>query len=314
MGFRLTGTLEALDSVDLGFREGGRITEMRVAEGDDFQKGDVLGRLDPLQLQQSLNVAEAALAAAQAAEDQARRDAERSQAMLDRGVGTRAGRDTARQLLSAAETQTKQAQSALDQARRSVEDTELVAPFDGVVTARHGEPGQVVGAATPVLSMAARGGIEAVFLTPDMPHLNAAEGNPVALRTIEVDAAPMKARVAEISPLIDATTGSVRIRALVEDAPDDVALLGAAVRGTLMLSVGHAVEIPWSALTSDDGAPAVWVVDGDGGAKLRRIEIARFDNGTVLLSGGVEPGEVVVGQGSQMLYPGRKVIDAEVAE
>ncbi|MFV0293435.1 MAG: efflux RND transporter periplasmic adaptor subunit [Paracoccus sp. (in: a-proteobacteria)] len=309
--FRLTGTLEALDSVDLSFRQGGRITEVLVDEGDSFRKDDILARIDPLQLMQSLKVAEATLAAARAAEEQARRAEERAQAMLKRGVGTRAARDAARQVLSAAETQTRQAETALDQAQRSVDDTQLVAPFDGVVTARSGEPGQVVGATTVVLSLAAKGGVEAVFLTPDMPHLSEAMGKPVELTSIEVDAAPMTARVTEISPLIDAMTGSVRIRALVEDAPNDVALLGAAVRGTLMLSVGHAVGIPWSALNSGAGYPAVWVVGEDGVAKLRRVEIKRFDNDTVLLESGIEVGETVVGNGSQMLYPGRRVIGGE---
>ncbi|WBU63979.1 efflux RND transporter periplasmic adaptor subunit [Paracoccus aerodenitrificans] len=308
---RLTGTLEAVDSVDLGFREGGRVTDMLVREGDHFRQGDVLARIDPLQFQQALNVAEASLAAAVATQEQAQQAADRAQAMLDRGVGTRAARDTARQMLSAAHTQTEQAETSLDQARRSLEDTELVAPFDGVVTMRSGEAGQVVGPAQAVLSLASMSGLEAVFLTPDMAHLKDAMGAAAALDMIDVEAPPMMARVTEISPLIDAQTGSVRLRARVEDAPDDVSLLGAMVRGRIVLSVGEAVEIPWTALTSGEGGPAVWVLDEAKRAELRHVEIERFDDGKVFLSGGVEPGEVVVAAGSQMLFPGREVVDVE---
>lgn len=307
---RLTGTLEPLDSVDIGFREGGRIIEVLVNEGDQFVAGQVLARIDPLQHQQSLKAATAAMASATASQNQARQAAERAQALLDRGVGTRAARDEARQALSEAEAMAEQAETGLDQARRSVEDTQLVAPFDGVVTARVGEPGQVVGQAQVVLSLAARGGIEAVFLTPDMAHLSAAMGKPVALQTLDVAAPPMNGRVTEISPLVDAATGSVRLRARVDDAPEDVALLGASVRGEIVLAIGHAAEVPWTALTSSGGKPAVWVVTGQGTSELREIEIERFDNGTVLLSGGVEDGETVVGAGSQLLFPGRAVVDA----
>lgn len=306
----LTGTLEPLDSVDIGFRQAGRIIEVTVTEGDSFARGDVLARIDPLQLQQSQNASTAALASAQANEDQARQAAERAQAMLDRGVGTRAARDTARQVLSEAETATKQAQSALDQARRSVEDTTLLAPFDGVVTARMGEPGQVVGAAQVVLSLAARGGIEAVFLTPDMPRMNAALGKEMELRVLDIESPPMTGRITEISPLVDATTGSVRVRAEVDGEPEDSNLFGASVRGKLMLSVGVASEVPWTALTSTGGKPAVWVVEGDGTAQLREVQVVRFDTGIVLLSGGVDAGETVVGAGSQLLYPGRRVVGA----
>lgn len=307
----LTGTLEALESIELGFRRGGRITEVLVLEGDHFRQGDVLARIDPQQSEQSLNAAEATFAAADAAEQQARLAAERAAAMLERGVGTRAARDTARQALSAAETQTKQAQSALDQARRSLEDTELTAPFDGVVTARQGEPGQVVGAAQGVLSLASMSGIEAVFLTPDMAMLDHAMGQPVSLRTIDVPADPMSARVTEISPLVDASTGSVRLRAEVADAPGDISLLGAAVSGTIRISEGSAVRIPWTALSSDAGQPAVWVVGKDDRAELRPVTIESFENGTVLLESGVAPGDIVVGAGSQRLYPGRAVIGME---
>ncbi|MBA4490762.1 efflux RND transporter periplasmic adaptor subunit [uncultured Paracoccus sp.] len=308
MQIELTGTLEAVDSVDLGFRQSGRISEMLVSEGDQFTAGQVLGRIDPLQLQQSLNVATATLAAAEAAAQQARQAAERAQAMLDRGVGTRAARDSARQALSEAETQTQQARSALDQARRSVEDTELRAPFDGVVTARSGEPGQVVGAAQAVLSLAAHNGIEAVFMTPDLPILNEVMGISVALSALDVDAPPMTGTVTEISPLVDPSTGSVRVRALVDDAPADVDLLGALVRGKMVLATGEAVEIPWTALTSGGGAPGVWVVDEANRVALRAVDILRFDDGVVLLSGGVAPGEIVVGEGAQKLFPGREVV------
>ncbi|WP_235931253.1 efflux RND transporter periplasmic adaptor subunit [Paracoccus xiamenensis] len=308
MQIELTGTLEALDSVDLGFRQSGRITEMLVNEGDHFTAGQVLGRIDPLQLQQSLNVAMAALAAAEAAEQQARQAADRAQAMLDRGVGTRAARDTARQTLSEAETQLQQARSTLDQARRSVEDTELRAPFAGVVTARAGEPGQVVGAAQTVLSLAGKGGIEAVFMTPDLPILNEVMGTPVQLSTLDIIAPPMTGTVTEIAPLVDPATGSVRVRAQVADAPENVDLLGASVRGKMMLGTGEAMEIPWTALTSGLGTPCVWIVGEGNKVELRAVEISRFDDGRVLLSGGVSAGEIVVGDGSQKLYPGREVV------
>ncbi|MDO5606102.1 MAG: efflux RND transporter periplasmic adaptor subunit, partial [Paracoccus sp. (in: a-proteobacteria)] len=288
-------------------------TEMLVDEGDNFAQGDVLARIDPLQLEQALNAAAAALDAARASEDQAGQAADRAQAMLDRGVGTRAALDAARQARSEAETAVRQAESALDQARRLVADTNILAPFDGVVLARAGEPGQVVGAAQTVLSLAAQGGIEAVFQTPDLSYLEFLAGHEVELTTIEVSAPPMLAHVNEISPLVDAMTGSVRVRALVENAPDDIGLLGASVRGTMVLRGGETIALPWMALTSDAGQPAVWVVDAAGRAQLRVVEIGRFDDGSILVADGIAPGEQVVAAGSQMLYPGREVTDAALA-
>ena len=306
---RLTGTLAATETVDLGFRQGGRIREIAVAEGDDFQSGDVLGRIEPLQQKQSLNAAEAALAAAEATRALSAQSAQRAEALLARGVGTRADRDQADQALSAANAQTALARTALDQAQRAVDDTELIAPFDGVVTDRAAEVGQVVGPATTVLSLAANGGIEAVFLTPDLSKLADAIGTEVTFTTIEFDAPEMHGAVTEIAPLIDPATGSVRVRARVADAPADRNLLGAAVRGSISLPDDGGVFVPWTALTSVGGKPAVWIVQSDSTVELRPVDILRFDNDTVLLSAGVKAGEIAVGAGSQMLYPGRPVID-----
>ena len=59
-----------------------------------------------------------------------------------------------------------------------------------------------------------------------------------------------------------------------------------------------------------DGAPAVWLVDDTDRVRLAPVRIQRFIDGTVILGDGVEPGQIVVGAGSQMLYPGREVISS----
>ncbi|RDW12363.1 efflux RND transporter periplasmic adaptor subunit, partial [Paracoccus thiocyanatus] len=66
----LTGTVQAKDSVDIGFRLGGRISEVLVREGDRVTQGQALARTDPLQQEQALRVAQAAVAAAEATEAQ----------------------------------------------------------------------------------------------------------------------------------------------------------------------------------------------------------------------------------------------------
>lgn len=306
----LTGTLEARDSVDLGFRQGGRVIDILVEEGDRVSAGQSLAQTDPVQQNQALQVAEASLAAAQATLAQAQQAADRAQAMLDRGVGTRAGRDQAEQALSQAEGAVSRATSQTDQARRAVEDTVIHAPTDGVVTARNADPGQIVGAAQTVLSLAADGALEAVFHTPDLSDLNKAMGAIVALSPIDVNVADMTGRITEIAPLVDPLTGTVTVRALVDKAPADSRLLGAAVRGTVAFPAGTAIAIPWTALTRDGTEPAVWLVGQDGRVSLARVQVARFANDEVFLSDGLEEGQIVVGAGSQMLFPDRQVIDA----
>lgn len=305
----LTGTIHAKDSVDVGFRQGGRVVEVMVNEGDRVRQGQPLARTDPLQQQQALRVAEASVSAATASQEQARQAQERARAMLSRGVGTRAELDAANQALSAAERALAEAIATRDQARRALEDTVIRTPADAIVVARKADPGQIVGAAQAVITLAASSGREAVFQTPDSPLLRGAMGAPVSLESIDFPGLHMKARVTEIAPLVDPKTASVTVRAQIDAPPQGVELLGSAVKGAVHFPAGQGIAVPWTALTATGNTPAVWRVEPSGQVALIPVRIARFADGTVILADGVAPGDIVVGAGSQLLYPGREVTD-----
>jgi multidrug efflux pump subunit AcrA (membrane-fusion protein) len=66
-------------------------------------------------------------------------------------------------------------------------------------------------------------------------------------------------------------------------------------------------------LTAKNRNPAVWVVDPDSmTVALKPVEVLRFDPGTVVLSGGLDGGEIVVTAGVQALHPGQKVKPPDV--
>ena len=306
LGVQLTGTIGAQDSIDLSFPNGGRITEILVEAGNRVSAGMPLARTDAVQQQQALNQAEAGVTAAEAAARQAGQAAERADEMLRRGVGTRAARDAAQQALSAAEGQLESARTRGDQARRALDDAVLKAPEEAVVTARTAEPGQVVGAAQPILSLAALTGLEAVFRLPDSPRLDAWKGAQVSLSPIDHPDRRLNGTVSEIAPLVDPATGSVTVRVAI-DGPLDPALLGAAVVGTAEVPAGEGIELPWTALTVSGTSPAVWRIGADDRVAIAPVEVERYETGVVVVRAGVTSGEVVVGEGSQLMYPGRQV-------
>lgn len=307
LDLRLSGTIEAEDSVDLGFRQSGRVIEVLVEEGDRVVSGQPLARLDLVQQDQAMRVAEASLAAARASEEQARQASERATAMLERGVGTRAARDAARQVLSEAQNAVERAVSGMEQARRAVQDTVLRAPVRAVVTARDMAPGQIVGAAQSVVSLASLDGLEAVFQSPDHPLLNEAMGAEVELDTLDIETPHMTGRVIEIAPLVDPALGTVAVKARIESGAGNTDLLGAAVRGHLRVRSDSGIVVPWAALTRQGHDPAVWLVGQGNEVILTPVEISHFADAGVFLSGGLSEGDTVVGAGSQLLYPGRVV-------
>lgn len=309
---QLSGSITATDSVQMSFRQAGRVTGVLVDKGDRVTRGQELARLDSVQQNQALRVAEAGRDAARASLSQARQASERADALLSRGVGTRAALDDALRAMSEGRGDVERAESTLEQARRAVSDTVLRAPQDAVVTARDMAPGQIVGAAQAVLTLATLEGLEAVFNAPDHPRLDSAMNSLVRLDTIDIDRPQMQGTVTEISPLVDPATGTVTMRVRIDDATADTALLGAAVRGQVDIAVDRGIAVPWTALMRDGDKPALWRVGADNRVSLVPVTIGHFANDVVYLLEGIKVGDVVVGAGSQLLYPGRQVWQAEV--
>lgn len=305
----LTGTVTATDTVDIGFRQGGRIVTVKVDEGNAVKAGQALAQIDPLQQEQALQVAKATVDAAIAAQAQARQARDRAKAMLARGVGTGTELDMTNQALSSANGALARAISGQDQAARALEDTVIRAPTDAIVTKKHAEPGQIVGAAQPVISLASSRGREVVFQASDTMLLRQAIGAKVTLSGIDFPDLRMTAQVTEIAPLVDAATGSVTARAEIDNPPQNFDLLGMAVRGSVQFPTKEGISIPWTALTTFGQQHAVWVVGNDQRVNLVPVEIERFSDQSVILASGLNAGQTVVGAGSQMLYPGRPVIN-----
>jgi RND family efflux transporter MFP subunit len=114
-------------------------------------------------------------------------------------------------------------------------------------------------------------------------------------------------RVREVAPQADAATRTFQVKVGITDPPEAMRL-GSTVTGSIKLSAPSGVEIAASALTEANGRPAVWVVDPQSQTvSLRNVDVARYDPASVVVSQGLEPGEVVVTAGVQVLRPGQKV-------
>ncbi len=114
-------------------------------------------------------------------------------------------------------------------------------------------------------------------------------------------------QVREVAPQADPVTRTFEVKVGLADPPEAMRL-GSTVNGTLKLDTAQVKALPASALTELNGKPAVWVVDPSHlTVALRTIGVVRFDPGSVVVSDGLEPGDIVVTAGVQALHPGQKV-------
>jgi RND family efflux transporter MFP subunit len=303
----LTGHVRAKDQVSLAFRLNGRMIERPVNVGDVLKAGQVVAKLDPQIQQNGLNQAQAELASLEAVMTQARLTFGRQQQLVKDGWTSRANFDEARQKLETVQGQIDAAQAQLRTAQEQLSYTVLHADGPGVVTAKGAEPGEVVQAGKMIVQEALEGGRDAVFDVPEQLMRTGPRDPLVQIALTNDPSVRATGRVREVSPQADATTRTWQVKVGIIDPPQAMQL-GSTVSGSIKLAAPPGVELPASALTEANGQPAVWVVDPQSHTvSLREVDVSRYDPASVVVSKGLENGEVVVTAGVQVLRPGQRV-------
>jgi len=302
----LTGSIEPRFSSNIAFRISGKIEQRLVEVGDHVTADQVLARLDPEVQRANLDAAKAGLISAQALLTQATATFDRQTALLKSGFTTRQSYDQAQQQLRTQQAAVESAKAAVGTAQEQLGYAELKAGVSGIITARNAETGQVVQAGQTVFTVAQDGPRDAVFdvyeaLLTDPPDrdlqiLLQADPNVMATGTVR-----------EISPTVDAASGTVKVKIGLESVPEAMSL-GAVVVGVGTFTPRPAVVLPRTALFRWQNSPAVWLFDPRSRTVMPKvIVIERYAGELLVLSDGVASGETVVTAGIQFLRPGQVV-------
>ncbi|WOC16860.1 Multidrug resistance protein MdtA [Pseudochrobactrum sp. MP213Fo] len=312
----LTGSIAARNLINLAFRASGQVIERNVDVGQKVEAGSLLARIDAVDQQAALQSAQASLNAARAQLTQAVANYNRQDVLLKQGFTTRSQFGSAEEAKQRAESALKNAETQMKNAQDMMSYTELRAPRSGVVTARNIEAGQLVQAAQTAYVIAADGDRDAVF---DVQEALAAHAETLEERgglkalpqvSLSLTSDPSiraTGHVREVAPVVNARTGTVRIKVEI-DTPPAAMTLGVPVTGSLMLPAIRAIILPWSALTSQQGKPAVWVIDPQTNkVSSRLVDVLDYEREKIIISEGVENGQLVVTRGGQMLGEGAQV-------
>jgi membrane fusion protein, multidrug efflux system len=302
----LTGEIQPRYQADIGFRVDGKILERPVDVGTAVKSGQLLARLDPQQFQQSIVVAKADVAAAEAEVTRSENQEFRQRELLKNGHTTKVKFDQAVQAFQTASAQYKAAGAKLVQAEENLGYTELKADQAGVVTAVGADAGQVVAAGQMVVRLAQPGEREAVFSVGEVHLLNPQRDPTVTVKLVSDPAITAQGRVRYVSPQADPATRTYAVRVALPDAPPQMRL-GATVTGSVTSREAEVVSLPSTALFDQGGKPAVWLVGSDGTVALKPITVARYGDDSFIVASGLAKGEIVVTGGVQKLVPGEKV-------
>jgi membrane fusion protein, multidrug efflux system len=303
----LTGQIRAKDQVSLAFRLDGRLIKRPANVGDVLKAGDIVGQLDPQNQQNALRTAQANLASLEAALTQARLTFGRQQQLLAGGWTPRAKFDEAQQAFLSAEAQVDAAHAQVGIAQDQLGYTVVFADAPCVVTATGAEPGEVIRAGQMIVNVARQGGRDAVFDVSEQLIRTGPRDPVVQIALTNDPSVRATGRVREVSPQADPTTRTYQVKVGVIDPPKAMEL-GSTVTGSIKLSAPSGLRVPPSALTEADGRPAVWVVDPKNQTvSLRNVNVGRYDPTDVVVSQGLDAGDIVVTAGVQTLHPGQTV-------
>jgi RND family efflux transporter MFP subunit len=299
-----TGRIEAEDEVTLAFRISGRLLENNGKLGDQVQAGQIMARLEPQNELNTLQQAQAGLAAAQGQLTQARNHFERQQTLLAQGWTTRANFDVATQAQQTAQSQVDAAEAQLRTAHDLVSFTELKADAPGIITATGPGAGEVVQAGQMIARLARKDGRDAVFDVPAQLLRSAPSDPQITVGLTDDPAVTARGRIREVAAQADPVTRTFEVKVGLTDPPPAMRL-GATMAGRLEINAGPIIDIPATALTRINQQPAVWIVDpSTNTVSIRNVDVLRFDQARVVVSQGLDTGEIVVTAGVQALHPG----------
>lgn len=336
------GTLQARATADLYAKINGQIVELRADTGDRVAAGQVLARIDPGELNERVDQAQAAVRMAEATLGErratlgiARSTAERTRALYEQQLVPQQQHEQAQAELQAAEAQVQVAQAAVSQARANVgaaraevEKTLITAPFSGVVGKRHLDRGAFTSTNRPVFSLVDLSTIKTTVPLTEKDAARVRVGQAATIRLESDPAARFQGTVARMASVFDPNTNTTE--AEVEIANPDGRLKPGMFAN---VSIAFAVEpgallVPRSAVIEDErdtflfvaqkpAAPPAGPEGGEGGPPpawtAKRVAVKRIGTGTnpaldqVAIEGPVEAGQSVITLGQQELRDGAPV-------
>lgn len=282
------GVVSARTVAQMAPKVAARLLEVSVKAGDTVKAGQVLARLDPLELQSRLGQARAALAAAQAQAARAGADARRSQNLFDREAATQQSLEAAQAAAHTAGAQVAEARAGIAAAESLLAETVLRAPFDGAVVKRNLEPGDMAlpGAAVLTLQSAQRPRVEAAI--PEHCALSIRKGDRLKAR---IDDKQYPAVVEEIAPATDPQTSTILVKAGLDPnlgiQPGSFAWIEQAC------GRHAALLIPADAVIRTGQLESVRRVEA-GKASLRNIRTGKPYDGRVEVLSGLKAGDTVL--------------------
>ncbi len=317
-----TGTLAAVNSVDLVARIPGFVTEIQYTDGAFVKKGAPLFQIEPPPYKAKWDQAIAAVDAAKAQLANSEAEFERQADLVKRQVSTQANYDKALAQRDSDKANLEAQQANAEVAKINYGYTQVSAPFDGIVSARLISVGEYVGANNTPTKLATIVQVDPIWVNfnineQDVQRIRAERAkmgmtsNDVNKIPVEVGLQtdtgfPYKGHLDYAAPTLTSGTGTLAVRGIISN-PNAALLPGYYVRVRVPGPGQERLLVPDVAIGSDQGGRYVLVLNADNVIAQRKITPGQLVGPMRVVLDGLKPDDRVVVDGLLRAIPGQKV-------
>lgn len=316
LDFSYTARTRGTREVDVRARVSGLLERRFYREGDRVEAGDVLFRIDPAPYAAAVRSAEARLGVERARVTEAERQNVRIVALHDRGFVSGRNRDIAEADLGGARSAAAAARADLDRARLDLSYTTVRAPISGETGLESRSEGSLIDATSADSSLLTTiTQSSQLYVDFGMPRDEAEQvraaiaKGPVRLQLSGTDSRELlaTASITFIDTRIDPDTGTVAVRATLDNAPARLSP-GQFVRAAVIgIAAPTGLYIPAKAVMLGDAGSYLWKVDRKGTAAMHPVVTGQRLGNLVRVERGIAAGDRIVVNGMLKLQPGAAV-------
>ncbi len=280
-----TGTLRPDEEVDLAFETSGKIIGINFTEGTRVKKGDLLAKINDRPLQAQLEKLVAQLKMSEAKEF-------RQRSLLDKDAISQESYDQV-------QTDVQTINADINLIKAGISETELRAPFDGIIGLRYLSEGSYATSSTKIAKLIKISPIKIEFSIPEKYASEIKIGYPITF-TIDGSDKVFNASVYAVDPKIDIETRTIVLRALYPNKDEELKS-GRYAGITLQLSqIDNAIAIPTEALIPEMDGEKVFIYK-KGKAQSVKVNTGLRTESKIQITDGLKFGDTLITSGIMQL-------------
>lgn len=320
-----TGRVTAIETVDLRPRVSGYVERVAYQEGQEVKKGDLLFVIDQRRYQAQLAQAEADLERARAEARLAQMQDKRAQTLVEAKAISREEFETRRAASTQGDAAVRAAEAALANARLDLQFTTVRSPIDGRAGRALVTEGNLASADSTLLTtVVSQDPVFVYFESDEQSFLRYQElarkgerdatKNPVRVGLASESGYPHEGTVDFVDNQVDASTGTIRARAVLRN-PDRIFTPGLYARVQLLGSGQFkAMLVDDKAVLTDQDRKYVYVLGEKNAATRKDIKLGPVIDGLRVVTSGLAPTDKVIVHGVQkVFFPGMPVSPKVIA-